>query len=402
MWRLTLAALVAPATSMQQPSGVWAAPSPPAAAEVLGGVPGIGQCEVETSGPICLGDQILLPPALPSGLVGYWTFDDSMPMDSSGLGSHGTSAVAAAPPFGLQGSSAAFHQNFLLIPGTEALNLQDFSYTFWTYLVEHNLHSGVSRLCPLMRKGLDSSQRAAEGGPLYASSPAVFYHRDTKQLHVEIATTVDDIHTQVEGFESNSRLSLGRWYHIAVVRLSGQRKTRLYVNGVLDTTSNTNGLTKASNEPLYIGGDPTTQNTCDMPVYIDELKVYDRFLDPDEIQAEASPALSGVEPSFVRLACTDCSLETAQANCPDGYHICDSLELHMGGYQVARSLGWLDHSTHVWSHEPDANRGLHEAAAAHGLPVSGAGGGFGSGSGGGVDGVYGLGLCCSDSSTSDA
>jgi hypothetical protein len=85
-------------------------------------------------------------------------------------------------------------------------------------------------------------------------------------------------------------------------------------------------------------------------MYIDELKIYNRALSHDEIQAEAAPALAGVEASFLRLACVECPLQVAMQNCPDSFHICNSLELHMGGYQVARTLGYLKHGGHVWSH----------------------------------------------------
>jgi len=363
------------------------------------------QCGIDTSGPICLGDQVLLPPALPAGLVGFWNFDQAEPLDSTGNGLTGSSPVVAGPSFAGRGSSAFFHKTFQMIPGMPQIALTDFSYSFWVYIVEHAGHAqSASHLCPILRKGLESNSRAAAGGPLYASAPAVFYHPESKRLHVEIATSTDDVVGSVEGFESNSRLKKGRWFHIAIVRLDSQRKTRLYVNGILDSAASSNGFTMANREPLYVGGDPVTQQSCDLPMYVDELKVYNRHLTPDEIQAEAAPALAGIEPSFVRLACVDCPLDMAMANCPDGYHICNSLELHMGGYQVARTLGWLGPATHVWSHAPSANAGLQAhgtltmAAPAQGVPTNASALGYGAFApgDGAVSSGLGLGICCAD------
>lgn len=197
--------------------------------------------------------------------------------------------------------------------------------------------------------------RPTEVAPRYAASPAILFDRETRKLRIELTTNNPDTsgaagNSGGEALESNARLRKGRWFHIAVVRLDGQRRTRLYVNGILDASMNTKGYTEPNDEPLYIGSDPLVNDRCDLPMYVDELKVYNRALEPDELQAEAAPALAGVEPSFVRLSCIACPLQQAVENCPAGYHICNSLELHLGGYQVARTLGWLERDARVWSH----------------------------------------------------
>lgn len=315
----------------------------------------------------------------------------------------------------------------MTIPGSENMNSRDFSYTFWLYVVEHSSHHpGGPPFCPVVRKGCAATtQDNALGQPVDpASTPGVFYSHTSKRLRVELATTLQNSGFMVESFESNARLNRGKWYHVAVVRLDGQRRTRLYVNGILDKSEHTEGVTRSNTQPLYVGGDPETQHKCDMPVYVDELKVYSRPLLPDEIAAEAAPSLAGIEPSFIRLACIDCPLATAVENCPKGYHICNSLELHMGGYQVARTLGWLDATSHVWSHAPTDNEGLQnhgglaprpkayqtgsalhgEAAEALGLPVGAPGPAPAPAGAAQPVGLYGqqgqaalgLGICCAD------
>mmetsp|Transcript_72626 Transcript_72626/g.200394 ORF Transcript_72626/g.200394 Transcript_72626/m.200394 type:complete len:441 (+) Transcript_72626:167-1489(+) len=321
------------------------------------------QCDVEASGPICLGGQsrVLLPPALPEGLVGFWPFDHSLAVDASGNNNHGTGRVRAGPALAGQGSSAFFHRSYIALPGAGALYLSDFSYTFWLYLVEERTggtpRQGL-RTCPLVRKGLE--RRAPSPGQEVqrdAAAPAVLFDRLSRRLRVEVLTVGSEGRAVAEALESSARLAAGRWFHVAVLRIDSQRMTRLYVNGVLDNSKATQGYTSPNHEPLYIGGDPLSHEQCDVPMYIDELRVYSRPLVPDEIEAEAAPALAGIEPSFVRLGCFSCSLETAIQNCPAGYHICSSLELHTGGYQVARALGWLERGAHVWSRSPAAGPG---------------------------------------------
>merc|ERR1719428_1192348 len=113
-----------------------------------------GGCEIESSGPICLGqsEQALLPPALQPGLAGYWSFDEEAPLDNSGHGNHGTVGVMSGPSLLGVGSSAAFKQSFLTIPNSMQLQLQDFSYTFWLYLLQDGSGDAASGLkwCPIL------------------------------------------------------------------------------------------------------------------------------------------------------------------------------------------------------------------------------------------------------------
>jgi hypothetical protein len=351
-------------------------------------------CDVDSSGPICLGGQqrILLPPAKPFGLVGFWPFDEAMPLDVSGGGNHGVTSFQPGPAFGGVGASAFFRKTYLTIPGSDQLKLQDFTYTFWLRIANPGPEDGDGpcaqsglKHCPILRKGLANGNKQT-----YAAAPAILFDREAMKLRVELATTGEGTTQAGEALESNAKLREGAWFHVAVVRLDGQKRLRLYVNGVLDASVPTTGYTQPSDEPLYVGGDPLSSEQCDMPVFIDELRVYNRPLTPDEIQAEAAPALNGVEPSFIRLACISCPLETAMQNCPEKYHICNSLELHMGGYQVARTLGYLKQSSHVWSHSTVANGALQKQGGMGlehiGVPTQSPA----------QPPMLGLGLCCSD------
>jgi hypothetical protein len=357
-------------------------------------------CEEDAAEAICFGanrEQVMLPPAIPDGIVGYWSFDESLPVDVSGNNYHGLASVQAGPSFAGQGSSAHFSKTeYMTVPNKEKLNLQDFSYTFWVHLLDDasGARQGL-RVCPLLRKG-GAANLVEDGQAPLPPAPAILLDRQTRHLRVEVGTAGgalgDMVELGIEAFESNAKLARGRWFHIAIVRINGQRRTRLYVNGILDASQTSKGYTAMNNGPLYVGGDPAVSDQCNVPMYIDELKVYNRALDHDEIQAEAAPSLAGVEASFLRLACVECPLAVAQQNCPDKYHICNSLELHMGGYQVARTLGYLQRDTNVWSHTTSHNSVGQEEVIPSGFsstppPVVA----------GGPEQVLGLGLCCADS-----
>lgn len=342
------------------------------------------QCGVETAGPICFGDetggQVVLPAAVQPGLRGYWPFDEASALDMSGNKNHGYGAIAPGPAMGGQGSSAFFRRTYLEVPDSSAtLRLADFSYTFWVYLIEDT--PGGLLTCPLLRKGVGSSERfMGDAGRNYDAAPAIMFDRSSNRLRIEIVTSGDGL-PMLEAFMSNAKVRSGRWVHVAVTRADRERRTRLYVNGILDASHESKGHLRPMEEPLYIGGDPLTREHCNLPMYIDELRVYDRAIESDEIEAEAAPALQGVEPAFVRLACVDCPLEVAQRLCPTHYHICGSLEMHMGGYQVAHSMGYLQPGMHVWTRSAaEAQRQAKVAATKPGntsgvtIPPAGPGG----------------------------
>jgi len=323
-----------------------------------------GKCDVTTEGSICLGKDIILPRATAPGVIGYWAFDESLPVDSSGLDHHGDGTFDAGPS--VHGSSliGGTASKSLAVAPTAEFDTPDFSYTLWVMLKQPPADAAVAGECNVLRKG-DAS----------AHSPKVSISADH---HIDVSLTTT---SGPEAFTSMSKLRYGLWYHVTVARLGAARQTRLYVNGILDTQKGTDGYTQANALPLVIGGDDGS--TCGFGLYIDEVKAYNRVLYPDYIGAEAASALGGTEAAYVRFGCSNCNLDQAMASCPDQYHICTSLELHTEAYRIARTLGWIASGVHVWTHATDSN------AAAQ------AQGGVGPGSEM-ITETAGLGICCMD------
>jgi len=302
------------------------------------------QCDIMTNGPICIAglNRVLLPSAVPKGLIGYWNFDESQPIDNSGSNNHAIGKSLAGAAFGGEGASALFSGgDYLEVPFNKAFVSNEFTISFWLYLVQDS-YSFKSRFCPFLQRGDDDLS-----SKVFKRAPALYYDRKEKTLRLFVKTTKIDSQ-QGESVTSNSSISAQKWLHIGVVKIG--MNLRIYVNGILDNEVTTTQNLENNESPLYIGNVPWLKDQCDFPFLIDELRYYNIAISEDHLQAEASPALGGIEPNFIQLGCMDCSLKDASKACVEGYHLCTSIELHTGGYQVARSMGWLKWNTHIWSH----------------------------------------------------
>jgi len=309
-------------------------------------------CDVVAAGGICLanGEKILLPDAVPKSMVGRWTFDDNKALDSSGKRNHAKNSIPSGPGVSSRGNSARFNGFDLVeVPHHDSMNAQTFSMSFWFYLIkdpQYNTRwrSNEKDWVSIVQKGKNDNQR----------SPAFYIEPRIRQIKVAVSTTDPDSDTEGGMVLSNARVQFERWTHLSVVRKG--KSIQLYVNGILDGQNVTSGTTEINKGALYIGNTPWQVDSGTFPMYVDEVKMFARALSSDEIEAEASIALGGVEPAFARLGCSSCSFEEALKSCPEDYHLCSAMELHIGGYQTARIMGWGEWSSHIWS------RGVRETA----------------------------------------
>ncbi len=303
------------------------------------------QCDIITDGPICISglNRVLLPDAIPKGLIGYWNFDETQPIDNSGSHNHAKGKSSAGAAFGGEGASALFSSgDYLEVPFSKAFVSNEFSVTFWLYVVQDFYSNKSTRFCPLIQRGVDDLSSKT-----YKRAPALYYDRKEKILKFYVKTTNPD-NPQGESVTSNAAVTSQRWLHIGLVK-SGYN-IKIYVNGILDNQVTTTQNLENNEDALFIGNVPWLKDQCDFPYLIDELRFYNIAIEEDFLQAEASPSLGGIEPNFIQLGCMDCSLKDASKSCTENFHLCTSVELHTGGYQVARSMGWLKWNTHLWSH----------------------------------------------------
>jgi hypothetical protein len=331
------------------------------------GAAGDDLCNLILDNGVCLysGDTVLMPEGIPDSLVGHWTFDDNLGLDSSGSGHHGEAATDAGPSQGGWGSSAHFSgSNYFTVPASTDFEAKIFTLNFWAYFIHNSAVDLASttgdQWCPILQKGYEDSST-------YRRTPAVMYDRKTRGVRVYVSTESETDYPQGEYVNSTARIPYHRWTHFGVVR--GEKKIKLYINGVLDSTNSTTEWTRVNEDPLYFGTVPWRQSDCKVPLLMDDVRFYSRELAEEEIQIEAPGSLGEIEGSYLKLGCHDCNLTVASDSCPDDFHLCTTIELNTGAYQATRAIGWAEWNTHVWSHGAMSSQ---------------------------YNGTIGLGLCCKD------
>jgi hypothetical protein len=310
----------------------------------------LDECNILTQGPICInnGDKIILPSNFPKELKAYYSFDQSRGIDESGNGNNLNGEYLSGPSFGGLGQSALFKNgNFLELKNDNNLlnndnDNNDFTVTFWFFLIDDYNSLAGERYCPFIQNGNENK---------HDKKFALYYDRQEK--YIKIYLNDKDVLT------SNSKFFTQKWFYIALTKSND--KITLYVNGILDKTQtisnkDNNNNKENNNNVLYIGNTPWLKEQCDFPHLLDEIKFYSSNLDKNYIQAESSNILGGIEPNYLKIGCIDCTIDEAEKSCNEGYNLCTSLELHAGGYQIARGLGLIQWDTHIWAHSALDNK----------------------------------------------
>lgn len=297
---------------------------------------------------LCMRDnvQMIVPDAAEGELIGSYTFDDNMGLDSSGKGHHSSVVPRSGPGHGPTGNSARFDGVQLMEVAHSAMfDSIDLSISLWMYLMEDSTNSYRT----IFRKAATPADM----------TPALMLLPNNRQLHVRLSTSEN----VVKGFDSIAVVPLRRWTHLAYVLKGGVTLT-LYVNGIKDCpVLGSNGArcppggsafmwdegdVHFNNGPLYVGGDPFMPGT---PMFVDNLKIYKRALSAHEVHLEAHGAQGAVPVQTLQLGCSRCTEVALQQVCVEleNYHPCLCEELMSGGLNVARSMGWLRGSSTNWA-----------------------------------------------------
>jgi hypothetical protein len=294
------------------------------------------KCDMVLGNSVCIagGAKVLAPMASPRGMVGHWTFDDSLFLDMSGLGNHAKQPGAFGPGLHGVGTSAYFDgSSYVEIPHSADFSSQDFCVTYWLYLIGDS--TGEWR--PIIHKGSRDQER----------TPTFFLEPQNRGLEFFVSTT-DTNQPAGERLWSNTFIPLRRWTHVA--GCAEGRNLRLFINGILDAENTTIGVPLLNEGTMYVGGDIWRSNGG-VQAYLDEMRYFTRSLTADEIQAAAYGGLGGVEPSFVELGCMGCTLDACPKSCRRGYRMCTARDMSGGAYVVGRSMGWCNSETRVWTAE---------------------------------------------------
>jgi len=189
----------------------------------------------------------------PSGMVSWWPGDGDA-NDIIGT-NNGTLVNGATFASGMVGQSFSFDgtDDYVQVPDSASLDLTaQITIDAWVYPTV------------LGRRVVDKITAGGSDGYLLDTWPG------------NVRFIVGNI-----GVVGSTPLSTGVWTHIAGTYNGSQ--LRVYVNGVLDGSVNTNIAIPANNLPLRIGADQNGSNLFNG--LIDEVEIFDRAISAEEIQS---------------------------------------------------------------------------------------------------------------------
>ncbi|EGR34342.1 NLI interacting factor-like phosphatase family protein, putative [Ichthyophthirius multifiliis] len=255
---------------------------------------------------ICLGTQKseLGLESSEYSLIGEYKFDDQYGIDTSKMKNDIINIPKVGPQQGGKGYSAFFDQqntkNITTIKHIDDYNSEDFSLSFWIFLIQDNNTPGWKTI---IHKGSNSQEL----------TPSIMLWPNSRRLHIRLSTD----NNWNEDFDSNGLLPLKRW-------------TQINNNGDFHI-----GMDEWHSGPIF---------------YMDNLKFYKSILKKSEIDALTYQPFSifGSD-SYARLGCLSCTYQEALNSCKNEYHLCTFSEIYAGAYQVARIQGWMRLSMYFWT-----------------------------------------------------
>ncbi len=220
--------------------------------------------------------MVLDQPSLPSGIVSYWTLDETGGptfLDETGQNDGTCTTNCPDPIAGLVGGAQYFN-------GTQSINVASESSLDWqlgeSFSIEFWIRKGNITIEnePVIDRYDKSSNAHWWAGIGHAVGPdrSRFYVRDRAGLGF--------------GVSGSTILTDGLWHHVVAVQDALNSQLRIYVDGALEGTT----LTSFSSDfvmpftPVTIGRVELTNSvTVDLIGDLDEVAVYSRALSLDEI-----------------------------------------------------------------------------------------------------------------------
>lgn len=178
-----------------------------------------------------------------------------------------------------------------MINGGQEINSafeKQFSMSFWLYI--NDFGTLYTQQCDIIAKG-DQSYSS------FKFTVDVGTHNILFTSETELSGPITLV--------SNARLIPFRWNHITILRSNSLMI--LYYNGNLDSVKETKQGKQSARKPIYIGRMPwqdTLGGGCSLDFYIDELKIWDKILEEEYIEAESGFSVgTGIEPHAIELGC---------------------------------------------------------------------------------------------------
>ena len=231
-------------------------------------------------------------------LVGEWRFEEGtegIAADSSGNGNNGTIHGNAMRTAGKLGSSLSFdgEEDYIEIPAAQSLNSITSKITIEAWIktdfaqrgtiVDNWFYDKTAEPEIWKRAFVCTAESGADAGKF------------------KFGVTPRGDGTGQVWLKSNTAVTHDQWTHVAFV--SDATNMSIYINGSLDAVTSAPSQIHQSNRPIHIGAWNTKEEGY--PPYdsffngtIDEVKIYNRALSADEIQADYEDGLAYMKGDF--------------------------------------------------------------------------------------------------------
>jgi hypothetical protein len=223
-----------------------------------------------------------LPITDPS-LIGWWKLDEgygTTAVDWSGHGNHGTFVGDPQWVAGYDGDALEFDGSgdFLDCGANPSLGISGaVSITAWIKVGAQGIDHKVG-----------GNQDGSNGG--YKMS---MYSNNRIEFEIRTSDNTAILNRDVAG---GTEILVDVWYHVAGIYSQADGYIRTYVNGVLDRQLNTTEALGASPGTFYIGCEPYNISSNNFNGVIDNVRLYNKALTPEEIQQamRGDPLLAGL------------------------------------------------------------------------------------------------------------
>lgn len=320
------------------------------------------ECNINLDSTIKINKRLFTKDNHSKNLVSYWSFDYERIIDEVNGKNNSVGKYSVGPGITGKGNSLLLNSdsitkdNFSIEMNQNLDNT--FSYSFWIYM--NSIFSSSDSECRILQRGKDVLN--TESNNSYQRYPGIFVNSKSKRFNIYINTVNDLGNSPGSQLLSNGRIIIGQWINLTLTKDSNE--ITLYLNGLKDKSIEAKSV-------LYNSPDLTNKlffGNKNLSFMIDEIRIFKSVLDIDYIQASISGFISNASYlSQFTLGCNNCLLEEAVLSCQNTHQICSSLELHLGGYTIAKSVGWLYKGVRMWSKE--ALKNLEELKSKKGLAM---------------------------------
>jgi hypothetical protein len=205
------------------------------------------------------------------GLIAYYPFNGNA-NDESGNSNNGTleaGAVLTTDKNGKMNEACNVNTGFVQIADNNSLDPESFTISIWFTM------EAVTRAFNCLI-GKDYTTAYAIGIESGGSGDCPAPEGTTREMIMYVGNNGN--------YFTSSNFSCNTWYHAAVTYNNSTGEAQLYVNGMfVQSTSFPAGGLANSSSPLAIGKDGNASDK--FSGIVDEVRIYNRVLSPDEIQA---------------------------------------------------------------------------------------------------------------------